>query len=433
MAADVYREALRLASDIRDKYLRAVTYAKIGYYMHKAKNPEYGTAFKYAFNAVASIENPVLAVRALMEIGTYLQLAGKKTSRKVFGQAHEAVLDFPQPLRDDLLSEFVVRLLELDLVDDALFYVADIEDTVKRNDLLLKILRAYLNIGNMRRAARIIEQIDEEPWHSIAAIEAVKEHLKREEFGSAIRALSELRSDYWLGEAMREVAVYLKTSDVPKATYEKFVDIALSLSGETGSDVLNSLLIGLGNQGELEFVMGILKRLPPEQRTAVLEGIVKVSADREEILSRLLELLEGEEFEHIAGFVVDQLLSRPISERYSGLVKSIGERTREDAVLVKVATYLSKLGDFDGAWEFASRVRGHYLRSLAFGSIAVAKLNAGDIDGAIDAALEVKDAKWGSWLLSEILTKILELQTEGEVREDIEERAEYQRGLWEKG
>ncbi|NJE03580.1 hypothetical protein [Thermococcus sp. MV11] len=433
MAADVYREALRLAADIRDKYLRAVTYAKIGYYMYKARKPEYGTAFKYAFNAASSIENPVLMVRALLEIGTYLWLTGSKTARKVFGQAHDAIVEFPDAVRDDLLNELVMRLLELGLVDDALFYVSDIKDTVKRNDLLLRILRVYLKRGNMRKAAMIIGQIDEEPWHSIAAIEAIKEHLKREEFGSAIRVLSELRSEYWLGEAMKEVAIYLKTSDVPKATYEKFVDIALSLSGEAGSDVLNSLLIGLGSQGELEFVMGILKKLPEEQRWKVLEGIVRASADKVDILKRLLGLLKGEEYERMAVFVMDQLLSRPVDGGYAELVKSIGERTKEDAVLVKVATYLSKLGDFEKAWKFASRVRGHYLRSLAFGSIAVAKLKAGDIDGAIDAALEVRDPKWGSWLLSEILTKILELQAKGEVLEDIHERAEYQKSLWEGG
>ncbi|WP_148883727.1 hypothetical protein [Thermococcus aciditolerans] len=433
MAADVYREALRLASDIRDKYLRAVTYAKIGYYMYRVKDPEYKSAFKYAVNAASIIENPVVMAKALIEIAFYLNSVNPKTAMKVFQQAHDAIVEFPQPVRDDLLLELVSKLLNLERIDDAFFYAVDIKDQVKRNDSLLKILGAYLQRGNMRRARLVVEGIEGEPWHSIAAVETIKTHLKREEFGSAIRVLSELKSEYWLGEAMREVAVHLKHSDVPKATYEKFVDIALSLSGETGFDVLKSLLVGLGNQGELDFVMNIVEKLPPEQRWAVLEGIVETSLDKTDVLSGLLDRVEGEEFEQLAGRIIVGLLSGNIDRRYVDLVRRIGDATKDDAVRVKVATYLSKLGDFDGAWEFASRVRGHYLRSLAFGSIAVAKLNAGDIDGAIDAALEVKDAKWGSWLLSEILTKILELQTEGEVREDIEERAEYQRGLWEKG
>ncbi|WP_258083045.1 hypothetical protein [Thermococcus thermotolerans] len=432
MPLDVYREALRLASDIRDKYLRAVTYAKIGYYMYRAKKPEYKTAFKYAFNAAASIENPVLLVKALVEIGTYLKRVDARTSQKVFHQAYESILSFPEPLKDDLLEELVIRLLELDMPDDALFYATDVKDSVKRNDLFLKILRVYLKKGNMRRARLIIEQIDDEPWHSIAAIEAIKEHLKREEFGSAIRVLSELKSEYWLGEAMKEVAVHLKNSDVPTATYEKFVDIALGMSSDTGFDVLKSLLIGLGSQGELDFVMKILERMYPDERLSILEGIVKTSVDKEEVLLTLLGYLEGEEFERIAGVIMDQLLSKGVNAKYLPLVRTIGEHTREDTIRVKVVTYLSKLGEFDEALRFAGLVRGNYLRSLAFGSIAVSRLKSGDIDGAIDAALEVKDPKWGSWLLSEILTKILELQAEGEVSEDIEEKAKHQKVLWEK-
>lgn len=432
MPPDIYSEALRLAAGIRDRHIRAVTYAKIGYYMYRAKKPEYKTAFKYALNAAASIENPVLLIRALLEIGTYLSKVDGKASQKVFQQAYESIVTFPEPLKDELLVELVTKLLALDMPDDALFYATDIEDSVKRNDLLLKILRVYLRRGNMRKAKLMIGQIDGEPWHSIAAVEVIKEHLKREEFGSALSVLSELKSEYWLGEAMKEVAVHLKRSNVPKGTYEKFVDIALGMSSETGVDVLRSLLIGLGNQGELDFVMEILERVHPDERLPVLEGIVKTSIDKEDVLSALLGYLKGEEFERVAGLVMDQLLSTGSHPRYLHLVKTIGDRTREDAVRVKVVTYLSKLGEFDEALRSAELVRGNYLRSLAFGSIAVSKLKSGDIDGAIDAALEVKDPKWGSWLLSEILTKILELQAGGEVSEDIEERAELQRNLWEK-
>ena len=433
MPGNVYLEALRLAADIRDPYLRAVTYARLGYYMYRAKQPEYKTAFKYAFNVVSSMDNPVLATRALMEIGTYLGMIGSDTARKTFAQVHDSIVGFPQPLRDDLLEALVHRLLELGQLDDALFYAGDVSDDIKRNDLLLKILRAYLRKGNMRKAYVIINRIEEEPWRSIAAIETLKVHLKREEFGSAIKILGELKSDYWLGEAMREVAMYLKNADVPRATYQKFVDIALSLSTDEGSEVLTSLLVGMGAQGEVEFVLDVLQKLPRNVRLRVLNGVADASLDRVDVLERLLKPLSGEEFEEVAAFTLGRLLSRPASDEYSALVKEVGERTRDDALLVKVATYLSKIGDFEAAWDFASRVRGNYLRSLAFGSIAVAKLKAGDIDGAIDAALEVKDAKWGSWLLSEILAKILELRAEGGFSEDIEERAKSQRAFWEEG
>lgn len=231
---------------------------------------------------------------------------------------------------------------------------------------------------------------------------------------------------------MKEVAVYLKTSNVPKTTYEKFVEIAFSMSSETGFNVLKSLLVGLVNQGELEFVITVLGKLSPDERLAILGDIVETSLDRKEILSRLLYSLKRLEFEEVASFVLHRLLERPVDERYKHLVEMIGDRTTDDALLVKVVTYLSKLRDFEYAVRFVQRVRGHYLRSLAFGSIAVARLKVGDIDGAIDAAFEVKDPKWGSWLLSEILTRILELQVEGQIEEDIEKKAAHQKAFWEK-
>ncbi|WP_297465000.1 hypothetical protein [Thermococcus sp.] len=431
--ADVFDEALRLASNIRDGYLRAVTYARIGYHMHRAKKPGYGKAFRYALSAVAHLDNPLLTTKALIEIGTYLHKTGSKSAGKVFSEVHDVILGFPQPLRDELLEELVARLLELGRVDDAFFYTNDIVDGVKRNDTLLKVLRAYLSRGNMRRAYLIVNRMEDEPWRSIAAVETLKAHLKREEFGSAIRILRELRSEYWLGEAMKEVARYLKTAQVPRATYEKFVDIALSLSGETGFDVLKSLLVGLGSAGELEFVGEILRKLPEERRVSILESIVEASLDRAELLEGLLGLTQGDEFGRLADFLMKRLLAQPVGREYVPVVEKIGENTVDDVLLVKVATYLAKLGEFEKAWHFASRVRGNYLRSLAFGSIAVAKLKEGDVDGAIDAALEVKDPRWGSWLLSEILAKILELQAGGEVREDIQERAESQRVLWDEG
>ncbi|WP_297436855.1 hypothetical protein [Thermococcus sp.] len=434
MPRDIYREALDLASNIRDRYLRAVTYAKIGYYFYRLKNPRYKEAFKRSFNALETIENPPLMVRAMIELGTYLANVGASSASKVFQQADEIISDFPQPLKDELIEVLVLRLLELEMVDDALFYVVDIEDNVKRNDLLLKILRVYLKAGKMRKARLILEQLKDEPWHSIGSIETIKEHLKREEFGSAIRVLQGLKSEYWLGDAMKEVASYLKTTDVPRATYEKFVEIALGMSTENGFGILKSLLVGLAAQGELEFVIGVLSRLSAEQRLEIARGIVLTVLDNETVLENLVGSLQGPEREELSRFILDNLLESTPDVKYRSLVESIGEVTNDDTLLVKVVRYLSKLGDFDDAAKFADRVRGNYLRSLAFGSIATERLQRRDIDGAIDAALEVRDSRWGSWLLSEILTKILELQVEGRIKEeDMERKAENQRAFWEKG
>ncbi len=165
----------------------------------------------------------------------------------------------------------------------------------------------------MRKAKLMIGQIDGgEPWHSIAAVEVIKEHLKREEFGSALSVLSELKSEYWLGGGGHEGGCG-SPQEIQRAeghVREVRGYRTWNVLGDGGVDVLRSLLIGLGNQGELDFVMEILERVhPPDERLPVLEGIVKTSIDKEDVLSALLGYLKGEEFERVAGLVMDQLLS----------------------------------------------------------------------------------------------------------------------------
>ncbi|MEO2152716.1 MAG: hypothetical protein ABGW50_08685, partial [Thermococcus sp.] len=172
----IYSEVLRLAGTIPDPFVRAITYARIGYYMHRAKNPRYGEAFTRALKAVASIDNPLLIVKALIEVATFLGKTGSKGATKTFIQAYESIKTFPQPLRDEMLEELVHRLLELGRVDDAFFYAKEIENRVKRNDTLLQVLHNYIEKGNLRKARLILELIEDEPWHSIAAYEVLKEH-----------------------------------------------------------------------------------------------------------------------------------------------------------------------------------------------------------------------------------------------------------------
>lgn len=431
MPVDLSNEALYLARSIKDPYLRAITYARIGYYMHRMKNPRYGEAFTRALKAVASIDNPVLLVKALIEVATFLGKTGSKSATKTFLQAYESIKTFPQPLRDEMLEELVHKLLELGRTEDAFFYAKEIENNVKRNDALLRVLHNYIEAGNLRKARLILELIEDEPWHSIAAYEVLKEHLKREEFGSAIKVLSEFRSEYWLGEAMKAVAVHLKKANVPEGTYEKFVDVALSISSKVGFEVLMSFLVGVASQGEVDFVIGVLSKVPREFHPDLLRSVVQAVLDRPELLERLLDRLIGDEKEFVMSLILDSLLEREPSNNYRELVKRIGSETDSERIIVKAVRYLSKLHAYDDAWELASKVTDPYLRSLAFGSIAVEKLKENDVDGAIDAALEVKDPRWGSWLLSEILAKILEVRAGGELKEDIEERAEAQRKLWE--
>jgi tetratricopeptide (TPR) repeat protein len=427
---DIYHKLLSLARGIPDPYVRAVTYARIGYQMKKKNHPKYKEPFAMALNAIVSIDNPVLMIDALLEVGTLLGKANPEPSRKIFTRAYELILELPPQIKDELLGNLVSKLLELENVNDALFYATSIKDPVKRNDLLTRILSKYLEKNNLRKAHVVLESIDMEPWKSIALFEILKAHLAREEFGTVIGLLPKFRSEYWLGEAMKALAGHLKRAEVPEATYEKFLDIALELMPKVGEDALRSFLIGMALQGEMDFVIRALSGLSPELKQHALTGVVSAVLDRPEILDKLIESLPNEDFEFVAGLILDSLLNSPPRKEYAEIVKKIGLRTSEERYKVKAVRYLSKLRAHDAAWEIASSIRDSYFRSLAFGSIAVEKLKENDIGGAIDATLEVRDPLWGPWLLGEVIAKIAEVSSGEELREDIEERAERQQHLW---
>jgi len=414
--ADVYAEVLRLAGGIRDPYLRAVTYARLGYRMHRDGVPLYRKAFSRALRALTAIEEPLQLVRGLLEVGGYLGRVSP-AAKKTFIEAHEAIQDFPQPIRDELMAELVFKLLELGWTDDAFFYAQEIERN--RDDVLKAVLRQYLRKGNMRRAHIILGLLEDKS----AAYDVLMEHLRRQEFGSALKLLPELEGEE-LVRAMKAIAAELKRADVPRDTYDRFLEVVLSTS-PLGTEALASFLAGLAAQGEVDYVIGALARVD-EGRERVIGAIVsELEGDG---LRKFLRALPAGDRKVAARFILDRLLDE-LDPSYRDLAR---ELALDERLAVKAVRYLSKLRAYDDAWELASRIKNPYLRSLAFGSIAVEKLKENDVGGAIDAALEVKDPRWGEWLLSEILVKALDVGKRT-LKEDIEERAERQRRLWGEG
>jgi len=431
ISKDIVKEVLELASMIKDPHFRAISYARIGYELFLLRNEEYKKAFTKAIETTRQIENPVIMVKTLIEIARYLGKAKIPASAKVFRQAFEMTNAFPNPIHDELIKDIVNALSELEMYNDALFYAFEIKDEIRKSEVLLKLLVSYVNKGEIRKAHLVLENISEEPWYSIAAIEVLKAHLKREEFGSAIKILQSLKSKYWINEAMKEIAIYLKNYKAPKATFEKFVDVALSMSDELSFDALRNLLVGFGSSGEIEFVLRILRKMPLNERIKTLIELSARIIENDQLLRELILHLDKEEFIPIAKFLLTKLLEKP-DKRYTRVVETIGARTSNEAILVKVVTFLAKVGEYNKALHFAHRVTDNHLRSLAFGSIAVNLLKEGDIDRAIDTALEVKDPKWGSWLLGELLVKILELAGSKEIKDDLEKRANEQKTLWKR-
>lgn len=425
--AHVVDESFEVASIIRDPYFRAIAYAKMAYELYGVQNRRYKEAFTKAVEASREIENPKYLIRALIEIGRYIAKCGIPAYKKVFYQAFEMAKGLGT--RDELIEEIIQALVELKDYDEALYYAIELADKIKRSENFLNLLSYYLKIGKMRKAHFIVNHLEDEPWRSIAAVETLKVHLKREEYGSAIRVLNAIKNPYWLSEGIRETAIHLKTQGAPRATLEKFVNIAKNMSEDHGEEVLTNLLIGFGIVGEVELALNILSYLPPKRRTSILIELTARIMDDPKILEDLMIRLEGELFNKVGKFIMGRVLENP-SIDYRALTDIIGNKARDEALLTKVVTYYAKMREYQRAITLAQRIKDNYLRSLAFGSIAVNLLKEGNVDRALEMAFEVRHPKWNSWLMAELLVKILEQAKEQEIENDLEEKAKGEKALW---
>ncbi|NJF26211.1 hypothetical protein E3E29_11350, partial [Thermococcus sp. Bubb.Bath] len=134
------------------------------------------------------------------------------------------------------------------------------------------------------------------------------------------------KSKYWINEAMKEIAIYLKNYKAPKATFEKFVDVALSMSDELSFDALRNLLVGFGSSGEIDPVMKILRKMPPNERIKTLIELSARIIDNEELLRELMLHLDKEEFIPVAKFLLTKFLEKP-DKKYINVVETLGART----------------------------------------------------------------------------------------------------------
>ena len=427
--AHVVDESFEVASIIRDPYFRAIAYAKMAYELYGVQNRRYKEAFTRAVEASREIENPKYLIRALIEIGRYIAKCGIPAYKKVFYQAFEMAKGLALPTRDELIEEIIQALVGLKDYDEALYYAIELIDKIKKSENFLNLLSYYLKIGKMRKAHFIVNHLEDEPWRSIAAVETLKVHLKREEYGSAIRILNAIQNPYWLSEGIRETAIHLKTQGAPRATLEKFVNIAKNMSEDHGEEVLTNLLIGFGIVGEVELALNILSYLPAKRRAPILIELTARIMDDPKILEDLMIRLEGGLFNKVGKFIMGRVLEKPALE-YQALVGIIGNKAKDEALLTKVVTYYAKLREYQKAISLAQRITDNYLRSLAFGSIAVNLLKEGNVDRALEMAFEVKHPKWNSWLMAELLVKILEQAKEQEIENDLEKKAKEEKVLW---
>ena len=98
------------------------------------------------------------------------------------------------------------------------------------------------------------------------------------------------------------------------------------------------------------------------------------------------------------------------------VVNAVGKSTSSEEVWAKISRYYVIKGELDVAMKIARLVKSPELRSLIMADLAHQLLKRGEVERAIDAALEVRDERFASILVAEILIGALEKELEGKVR-----------------
>ncbi|WP_157626158.1 hypothetical protein [Thermococcus zilligii] len=423
----LHPQVINAAREIPDPYVRAVTLARIGHRLYLAGDANYGKAFSLALSAINDIDNPIVVLKAMVDVSRYLYLSGmEEKARDLLRSAHEGSLLLKGPARDVVLLDIARGALVIGMPDEALLYSTDVQDAQKRDLIMAEIFQFYIKKGDLRRASSLLDGVSSEDVKSRISFELFKEHLRRGEFASALRILPKIGVYYWMDSSIDEIARRISEEDASEDVYWKFVEAIKELSMSSGRDYLTTFLIGLSLRGKVGFVAKVLNSLTDFPRAEVAKRVamtlVSSPGNLEEFIRELS--LPPEEFDPLARAVMDELLKGPVSPAYREVALIIGRRTEDMAVLVKVSTYLSKIGYPEEAGTFAEQIADPYLRSLAFGAIALAHLKKGDIDSAIEAAAEVRDRDWGSWLMGEILVKVVESSIGENAEEELSERAQ---------
>ncbi|WP_048165392.1 hypothetical protein [Palaeococcus pacificus] len=406
-------EILASVDVIRDPDIKIATYARLGLEFAKMDNPLANKAFKKAFDVVYSMNDPFAILRNLAVVAYYMGKANLKSSKRIFQRIKDDLDVLPKDKRDLLLVDIVNYLVDLGEIDEATYHALGISDKELRNEALVLALKRYLRkisankttrVLQMRKAEYIWEQIESEPYYSIATVEIIKAYLRLEEYDRAIFMISYLKSKPWIKQVVREVITHLKKKNISKKYYEKLVTVAVDLSERLGINITRDLIVIFALNGEVKNAVSLIRGV--EDPDDALKEITKVLIARKPgVLPKLFESLSDEELNIAAKELMNYLLDNP-HEEFKDLVAQIPKRTADEKILVKIVGYYLKLDELESAVRIGAKIKDVKLRSLAFGSIAHYLLKRNMVEDAIDLVIQIKEPKLSSQLVSEILVRV---------------------------
>ncbi len=262
--------------------------------------------------------------------------------RGILGQALEAATEIQNPLHQDSIIDNIAATYAVMGDPNLALELAERKNNGNRSSTLITISRALFERGQGRQAADIISYITDDDGKAWMLGELGRYHIARGEQGEAKERLNQaLKSAERIVYGLRRTGIMLR-----------IVDAQISADDRNNAETTlrRTLELALTTQDpferDLEFIL-----------------IMQMQAHRgdESGAFRTLEKIED-----------------------------VGRRKRG---IEEIAVALAKGGNISRATEIATSIKDSYFRDVALQGIAEAQAEAGDVDGALKTAGEIRRAE----------------------------------------
>jgi len=415
------REIIETAEVIRDPYLRATTYAKIGERLAQIRDAKFKLVFLKAIEATGEIDDPIKTFRALLSIGYSMKKAGLRSAKKIYQRVLEDSRELPDPVRDDIMVLAARYMLGLGEINEAITYAMEIKNPTLRDTVLLQIIRkntALIGTEKVKVAYRIrkskmaLELISTEPYRSKALIEIMKSYFLMGSYENGIAVIKEIEQKEWAKRAFKEALFFLREMGVIEKYVPDLKDVARYLVEKFGDEFKIELGVAFALAEEPVEAADLLRKLKGDK--ALVKVAIRLLDVAPGHLPSFIRVLNEHEATEVGRALLNIFLENPGKGDW-GIVRAIWERSRSEEVMVKIARYSLIKGDIEDAMRIVEYIENERLRSIVLADIAHRLLKMGEVSKAIDVALGVKDPKLSSILIAEILIGALDRELEAEV------------------
>jgi tetratricopeptide (TPR) repeat protein len=413
------REVLEATSDIPDPYVRAVTYARIGERLAKAREPLFKEAFVRAIETAKEVDDPVKMFRALISIGHAMGKVGIRSYKKVFLQVSEDSKILPPELRDEIMRSLSLSLLNLGQVGEAITYAVEIASSKLRQETMVQIVRRVARsieerpiqvAYNMRKIKLALEYLPDEPHRSKALLELMKALIALKSYENALATVRAMGSREWARQAFKELVYRLKSHGVLDHYINSVEELATDLVGKFGESFTRELATAFALSGNGEIAAELIEE--SGDRRGIVEMSLELLKRAPDVLPTFIGSLSDELAYEAGKALMNAVLERPERARPE-LINALAKLGNEE-ILAKIARYHVLTGNVEGARAIGSALADTHLRSMVMADVAREYLRRGDVESAIEVAFDVREPDYASILMSEILVRALEMKLGGD-------------------